>query len=101
MDVKNCAISGRGEKTQFVATVLDRSKKPVANFSLKAATTGRIVIGNGDNIADYDVLHRIGPNVWTDVSVKNPYGVRSFSDCTVSFVRFTDGTFWSMPTPEF
>jgi hypothetical protein len=102
MDVKGCAIlSSRVVGSDFVAEVLDRSEKPVTSFSVMAATVGSIVIGNGDHIVNYDIPQRITPNEWTQISVKNRYGVRSFSACTVSHVTFADGTVWSMPTPEF
>lgn len=99
MDVKNCAVSNGGRL--FIASVLNRSHKPVTSFSLMAATTGRIVIGNGENIVNYEVPRAIASNRWTRISVNNRYRVRSFSNCTVSHVTFDDGTFWTMPTPEF
>jgi hypothetical protein len=101
MDVKDCAIERSAGGSRFVATVFDRSGAAVASFSLMAATTGRIVIGNGENIVNYDVSHRIAPGQWTQVWVSNRYRVHAFSTCTVSRVTFENGRSWSMPTPEF
>lgn len=102
MAIKNCAIHpAAAGRSFFVADVQNQRSAAAVSFKIMAARSGRIVIANGENIATYEFTRRLAPGEWAHVESASPSNMLSISDCTVAYVNFADGSYWSMPTPEF